>query len=114
MFETFQAPAVFVAIQGVLSLYASGCLTGVVFDRGAGVSQIVPVNKGYDFSNASNCPLGGQDLNLYLMDILIDNSVSFTYQNLKYHKKKHISPMCEMKEKFCYVALDLKQRDTKN
>ena len=28
MFETFNAPAMYIAIQGVLSLYASGRVTG--------------------------------------------------------------------------------------
>ncbi len=34
MFETFNAPAMYVAIQAVLSLYASGRTTGVVLDSG--------------------------------------------------------------------------------
>jgi len=32
MFETFSAPAMYVAIQAVLSLYASGRTTGIVLD----------------------------------------------------------------------------------
>ena len=43
MFETFNAPAFYVAVQGVLSLYASGRTTGVVLDSGDGVTHIVPV-----------------------------------------------------------------------
>ena len=35
MFETFNAPAMYVAIQAVLSLYASGRTTGIVLDTGA-------------------------------------------------------------------------------
>jgi len=38
MFETFNAPAMYVAIQAVLSLYASGRTTGIVMDSGDGVS----------------------------------------------------------------------------
>ncbi|KAI3506421.1 hypothetical protein L1887_28779 [Cichorium endivia] len=34
MFETFNAPAMYVAIQAVLSLYASGRTTGIVLDSG--------------------------------------------------------------------------------
>ncbi|KAF1743809.1 hypothetical protein MXB_4532 [Myxobolus squamalis] len=37
MFETFNAPAVYIAIQAVLSLYASGRTTGIVMDSGDGV-----------------------------------------------------------------------------
>jgi len=36
MFETFNTPAMYVAIQAVLSLYASGRTTGVVLDTGDG------------------------------------------------------------------------------
>lgn len=35
MFETFNVPAMYVAIQAVLSLYASGRTTGIVLDSGA-------------------------------------------------------------------------------
>ena len=39
MFETFNVPAMYVAIQAVLSLYASGRTTGIVMDSGDGVSH---------------------------------------------------------------------------
>ncbi|CAL0318850.1 unnamed protein product [Lupinus luteus] len=43
MFEKFNVPAMYVAIQAVLSLYASGRTTGIVLDSGDGVSYTVPV-----------------------------------------------------------------------
>merc|ERR1719153_1694939 len=38
-FETFNCPAMYVCIQAVLSLYASGRTTGLVLDIGDGVSR---------------------------------------------------------------------------
>jgi actin len=46
MFENFNIPAMYVALQGVLSLYASGRSTGIVLDSGDGVSQTVPIYEG--------------------------------------------------------------------
>ncbi len=38
MFEKFEVPALYVAIQAVLALYASGRTTGIVLDAGDGTS----------------------------------------------------------------------------
>ncbi|KAL0068005.1 Actin, cytoplasmic 2 [Marasmius tenuissimus] len=43
MFETFNTPTFYVAIQAVLSLYVSGHTTGIVLDSGDGVSHPVPI-----------------------------------------------------------------------
>ena len=52
MFETFSTPAMYVSIQALMSLYASGRGSAVVFDSGDGVSHIVPVYEGYTLPHA--------------------------------------------------------------
>ncbi|KAL0369326.1 UNVERIFIED_CONTAM: actin [Sesamum calycinum] len=47
MFETFTVPAMYLAFQAVLSLYASGRTTGIVLESGDGVSYTVPIYEGY-------------------------------------------------------------------
>ena len=51
MFETFNSPAMYVSIQAVLSLYATGRLTGLMFEAGDGVSHTVPIYAGYSLSD---------------------------------------------------------------
>ena len=46
-FETFNVPALFVSLQAVLSLYATGRTTGVVLDAGDGVTHAVPIYEGF-------------------------------------------------------------------
>jgi centractin len=45
-FEKFNVPALYVELQAILSLYASGRTTGIVLDCGDGVTHTVPVYEG--------------------------------------------------------------------
>jgi len=47
MFEKFNVPAISIAIQAILSLYASGRTSGLVLDSGDGVSHTAPVYEGF-------------------------------------------------------------------
>merc|ERR1719503_200507 len=73
MFETFNVPAMYVAIQAVLSLYASGRTTGIVLDSGDGVSHTVPIYEGYALPHAiMRLDLAGRDLKEKLTYVALD------------------------------------------
>ena len=79
MFEVFNVPCLYVSVQAVLALYASGRCTGVVLDSGEGVSHTVPIFEGYAIPHAiQKILLAGKDLTEYLREILKDRGLKLT------------------------------------
>ncbi|KAJ1442657.1 beta-actin, partial [Ochromonadaceae sp. CCMP2298] len=100
MFETFSLPAMYISIQAVLSLYASGRTTGCVLDSGDGVSHTVPVYEGFALPHAiGRLDLAGRDVTAYLCKLLAQRGYTLTTS-----AEREI--VRDVKEKLTYVCMD--------
>ncbi|CAF4891221.1 unnamed protein product, partial [Rotaria socialis] len=108
LFEHFNVPALYVAIQAVLTFYASGRIAGIVLEIGDGVSATVPIFQGYAVSNAINrLDLAGRDLTDWMTRLLAERGYSFAST-----AQREI--VRDMKEKLGYVALDFQDELSKS
>jgi actin len=109
MFETFNVPAVYFAIDAELVMYASGRGSGMVLDSGECASYVVPIHQGHVINDAcSRLDVAGAVLSASLFELLQSNESQ--YKLCEYGKGEIIRGI---KENVCYVALDHDQELTR-
>jgi len=100
LFEEFNCPAIFIANQSVLSLYASARTTGMVVDCGDGVTHFAPIYDGYVQEHcAVRFDVAGQNITNYLQDLLKQRGY-----DMKTTLEKEL--VRDLKEQICFVSLD--------
>lgn len=100
MFEVFECPAVFVGMQALLSLYATGRTTGLVLDVGECATHAVPIAHGYAVPHGiTRLDVGGRHVTEHLMKRLTERGYAFTTTAER-------DVVSRIKECVSYVALD--------
>jgi len=100
LFETFDAPAVYVECAQVLELYASGRTTGLVVSIGDDSMHAVPVYEGFALPHAiQTVGFGGRSLTDFAMRIMTERGYSFTTTAER-------DVVRDIKETLCFVAAD--------
>eukprot|EP00755_Sulcionema_specki_P027608 Sspe_Gene.88120::Locus_60222_Transcript_1_1_Confidence_1.000_Length_1262::g.88120::m.88120/K05692/ACTB_G1; actin beta/gamma 1 len=103
LFEVFNFPAVVVANQSCLGLFASGRSTGIVVDSGAGVTHVAPVWEGYTLPHyITSIDLAGSDLTSYLLGMLREKGYPFS-------TPKDRKIVEDIKSQVCYVCQDFEK-----
>lgn len=99
MFESLSVPAMYVQIDGVLSVYASGRNTALTISIGDGICHVLPVTEGYTIQKSIlRHNLAGRDLTESLLSMLNEQGI--------YLNKTNIEVVQDLKERLCYVAAD--------
>ncbi|KCV69980.1 hypothetical protein H696_03445 [Fonticula alba] len=71
LFESYNVPALSIAVPGVLSLYSSGMTSGIALDSGNGVTAAIPVYNGFiPTGTVRRMDIGGDDITKYLQLLL--------------------------------------------
>ncbi|KAJ5080250.1 actin-related protein [Anaeramoeba ignava] len=105
MFESFNVPGLYIAVQAVLALAASftakksrKTLTGTVVDSGAGVTHIVPVADGYVIGSCiKHIPIAGRDISYFIQSLLRDHETTIPPED-------SLEVAERIKEQYCYVS----------
>ena len=111
MFESFNAPGMYIGVQAVLALAASiaskkqsqyaSALTGTVIDIGDGVTHVIPVSDGYVLgSSIKSVPLAGRDLTTFVQYLMRERGERVPPEDAMEVARK-------VKEDYCYVCKDV-------
>jgi actin-related protein 3 len=109
MFETFNVPGLYIAVQAVLALAASWTskqvtektLTGTVIDSGDGVTHVIPVAEGYVIgSSIKHIPLAGRDISAFVQQLHRERGE-------KIPPSESLETAKRVKEKYSYVCPDI-------
>lgn len=98
LFETFNVPALFISMQAVLSLYASGRTTGVVLDSGDGITQAVPIYEGFAIPlSIVRTDVAGRDITKFLKFLI-------RKEGLTLNTTAEFEVIKNLKEQACYIT----------
>lgn len=111
MFETFNVPGLYIAVQAILALAASWTsgkvdkssqsLTGTVIDSGDGVTHVIPVAEGYVIGSCiKHIPLAGRQITEFVIRMLRERKENIPPQDTFLIART-------IKEKYSYVCQDI-------
>nr|ABL85460.1 actin related protein 3 [Suberites domuncula] len=109
MFETFNVPGLYIAVQAVLALAASWTsrqvgertLTGTVIDSGDGVTHVIPVAEGYVIGSCiKHIPIAGRDITYFIQQLLREREAGIP-------PEQSLETAKQIKEKFGYICPDI-------
>jgi len=106
MFESFNVPGLYIAVQAVLSLAASWTrrqvgdrtLTGVVIDSGDGVTHVIPVAEGYVIGSCiKHIPIAGRSITSFIQQLLREREIGIP-------PEQSLETAKAIKERYCYMC----------
>ncbi|EDV26828.1 Actin-related protein 3 [Trichoplax sp. H2] len=109
MFESFNVPGLYIAVQAVLALAASWTsrevsqrtLTGTVIDSGDGVTHVIPVADGYVIGSCiKHIPIAGRDITHFIQQILREREVGIP-------PEQSLETAKQIKERYSYICPDI-------
>lgn len=109
MFESFNVPGLYIAVQAVLALAASWTsrqvgertLTGTVIDSGDGVTHVIPVAEGYVIGSCiKHIPIAGRDITYFIQQLLRERETGIPVE-------QSLETAKAIKERFCYTCPDI-------